>query len=357
MSKINRLNYIGSKFQLLEWLEEQILLSTGYENFNEKNVADLFAGTGIVSHFFRTKQARVISNDSELYSFYITLALTSCIYNSIVQEKINEYNLELEKNNHLEASGLIVNQYSPNETCERMFFTVDNAKRIQYLRQRIEDDFESKTIDIKNYVFLIASLIVSSDYVSNVPAVYGCYLKKYKDKALKGLVLQPVHNNSEAYNENNKVFNSDVLNDGLFDQLKSIEFDIVYLDPPYNERQYSKNYFPLNMIALDPKETEKEVLKGKTGIPESCFTSDFCKKGKVKEAFDKLFKNLNTKYIFVSYNSEGLLSKDQMIELMSKYGEASVVEKDYKRFKSFDYESSSSKPSNNIIEYLFCLKK
>lgn len=352
MSKINRLNYIGSKFQLLEWLEEQILSKTGYTDFKDKKITDLFSGTGIVSYYFRSKQAQVISNDAELYSFYITSALTNCKYNEILQNKIDQYNQELKDGKYVTSSGLIVKEYSPNESCERMFFTVDNAKRIQYIRQRIEDDFVEFSDNEEHRTFLIASLLVSADYVSNVPAVYGCYLKNYKAKALKEFILHPIHNDTMDFNKENKVLNFDVLNSKLYEKLEFKSLDIAYLDPPYNERQYSKNYFPLNMIALSPKEAEKEVLKGKTGIPESCFVSDFCKKSKVESAFHTLFQNLNIKHIFLSYSSESLISKDKMLEIMSKYGSVSVIEKDYKRFKSFEYNDG-----NSVKEYLFYLNK
>jgi adenine-specific DNA-methyltransferase len=128
----------------------------------------------------------------------------------------------------------------------------------------------------------------------------------------------------------------------------------VYLDPPYNERQYSKNYFPLNIIAKTPEQLlTEEPLKGKTGIPTDCFISPFCKKGDVVEdALDTLFRNLRTKWIFLSYNSESIVSKERMLELMGRYGEASVIERDYKRFKSYEYNDDIV-----IQEYLFCLQK
>jgi len=349
--KIIRLNYIGSKYQLLEWLHKEILSFTGYESLSGKRIADLFAGTGIVSYFFRTKGCDIISNDAELYSYYVTSGMSVCFTENL-KTRIDIYNSELESNLYLDSKGLIVQEYSPNVSCERMFFTVDNAKRIQYLRQRIEEDKLSNLIDQEEYNFLVASLLVSADNVSNVPAVYGCYLKKYKDKAITKLALHPIHTDSKNYNQTNIVFNSNIS-----DVLKFTSADIAYLDPPYNERQYSKNYFPLNMIALEPSLQAKEILNGKTGIPESCFVSDFCKKGKVESAFEQIFQNLHSKYIFLSYSSESLISKDKMVELMIKYGEVSVVEKDYKKFKSFKLDKTKPRESVNITEYLFCLKK
>jgi adenine-specific DNA-methyltransferase len=144
-----------------------------------------------------------------------------------------------------------------------------------------------------------------------------------------------------------------VLDDDLIGSVNRFGANIVYLDPPYNERQYSKNYFPLNMIAMTPTEQRVEAaLKGKTGIPQSCFMSSFCKKGEVESSFTKLFDKLKVDYIFVSYNSESLLSKEKMMEIMGKYGSVTVIERDYKRFKSFEYNEDVA-----IKEYLFCLAK
>jgi adenine-specific DNA-methyltransferase len=229
-----------------------------------------------------------------------------------------------------------------------MFFTIDNARRIDYLRERIESMKEC--ISENEYMFLLASLIIAADTVSNVPAVYGCYLKKFKTKADKTLKIRPIHKNDTKPNKNSKTFNKDVLDQDFMASFKS---DLVYLDPPYNERQYSKNYFPLNIIAKTPDQLKtEEPLRGKTGIPSDCFLSPFCRKKEVVQAFDNLFKNLHTKWIFLSYSSESIVSKDKIVEIMSKYGNVCVTEMDYKRFKSFQYNNDVS-----IQEYIFCLEK
>lgn len=344
---INRLNYIGSKFQLLQWIEAEILSKTNLTSFKDIKLADLFSGTGIVSLFFNQKGAEVISNDAELYSSIITKAYCLCQYTDSIKEYIEKLNTELREKKYTENIGFITRNYSLFEENERMFFTLDNALRIDYLRRRIE---EIKSIENEEtYIFLLACLILSADSVSNVPAVYGCFLKKFKAKAEKEMILKPIHTNKEKFHPESKVYNKDILEESF---LNSFETEIVYIDPPYNERQYSKNYFPLNMIALSPEETTKEILKGKTGIPESCFLSSFCRKTGVEKAFEKLFSKLKTKWIFLSYNSESLIAKNRMIEIMEKYGEVSYSEKEYKRFKSFEYNEDSK-----IYEYLFCLKK
>lgn len=345
--KIHRLNYIGSKFQLLEWITDNMKEKTGWTSFDGKIIADLFAGTGIVSYHFRKSTARVISNDAELYSSIITHAFTRSLYTNKCKKVIDELQKDIQENKHSTTNGFVTSHYSPHNS-ERQFFTIDNARRIDYIRDKLETIKDIISED--EYKFILASIILSADAVSNVPAVYGCYLKTFKTKALKNLTLLPIHNNTIAPIDGSKTYNSDVLNTTF---LGSFESDLVYLDPPYNERQYSKNYFPLNIIAKTPQELlTEQPLKGKTGIPTDCFISPFCKKGEsVEKAFDVLFSGLKTKWVFLSYNSESIVSKDKMLDIMKKYGTASVIERDYKRFKSFEYNKDV-----DIKEYLFCLK-
>jgi adenine-specific DNA-methyltransferase len=348
--KVYRLNYIGSKFQLLDWITEIIKDKTGWTSFINKRIGDMFAGTGNVSYHFRKHLACVISNDAELYSSIITHALTRSVYTENCERIIGELQDAADAADAAEHIGYITTHYSPYGDNERKFFTIENAKRIDYIRNRLED-IHSNTITNDEYQFILASIILSADAVSNVPAVYGCYLKEFKAKATKKLRVMPIHTNRTPATEGSNTYNCDVLNE---DFLASFRGDLVYLDPPYNARQYSKNYFPLNIIAKTPNSLLTELpLKGKTGIPVDCFMSPFCKKGAVAEdAFNRLFKGLRTEWIFLSYNSESIVSKERMLDIMSRYGDASVVERDYKRFKSYEYNKDIE-----IKEYLFCLKK
>jgi adenine-specific DNA-methyltransferase len=346
--KVCRLNYIGSKFQLLDWLTENIKTATGLTSFKGKKVADLFAGTGIVSYHFRKLGAAVVSNDAELYSSVITHAFTCSAYTAACEKWLTVLQSELEGGKHSGVTGYVTKHYTPYEGCERKFFTVENGRRIDYVRSRLEEIRDELKED--EYKFLLASLLVCADAVSNVPAVYGCFLKNFKAKAVKNLTLMPVHTRQSAGAKGSATHNMDI---GLL--APKVKADIVYLDPPYNNRQYSKNYFPLNIIAKSAAEKADADLKlnGKTGIPSDCFLSPFCKKGEVVEAaFESLFRDLKSKWVFLSYNSESTVPKDRMMELMGKYGKVSVVERDYKRFKSFEYNADK-----DIKEFLFCLEK
>ena len=360
-AKIHRLNYIGSKYQLLEWLTNYMKEKTGFANFENKTVADLFAGTGVVSHHFRLQGATVYSNDAELYSAVIAHAFTRSVYTERVRQVIAEMNSLATA---ATPPGFVTRHYSPYEGNERMFFTVENARRIDAVRAMLEavsaaDADAGLTHD--EYQFILASIIISADAVSNVPAVYGCYLKNFKAKATKPFVLTPIHTitarSAASATESvtkSAVFHADVIADPAFLATTLPPADIAYLDPPYNERQYSKNYFPLNIIAKTPAALIAEPpLKGKTGIPTDCFLSAFCRKGAAAEtAFDTLIRGLRAKWIFLSYSSESIVSKEKMMEILSRYGTVSVTEREYKRFKSFEYNEDKA-----VCEYLFCLEK
>lgn len=331
---VNRLNYIGSKHQLIDWILSTIYEKTETDSLKDKTVADLFAGTGIVSYNMRRLGANVISNDAEQYSYIITHAMARSVYNDRLYTIIKSIQKKVKT---AKSVGFITRHYSPFEDNERMFFTIENANKIDYIRQVIERLKEY--LDDDEYKFLLASLVTSADAVSNVPAVYGCFLKNFKQKALKPFVFKPIHENTTV--SEGQVFNMDVL------QLPQIHADIVYLDPPYNERQYSKNYFPLNVIIKEPE----LPLKGKTGIPSDCFISSFCKKSEVQQAFRTTLDKMKAGWVFISYNSESLIPKDDFIKLLESYGEVSVVEREYKRFKSYEYNEDKK-----ILEFIFCIK-
>jgi len=347
-SGLRRLNYIGSKLQLLDWLFSVIKTQTGCHTLSEKRVVDVFAGTGVVSYGLRQEGAVVIGNDAENYSAIITHALAKSAYNEQCQSAIATLNAELTADAHkADAPGFITRNYSP-EGSERTFFTIDNARRADYVRRRLEE--MRPTISPDDHAFLLASLLVSTDRIANVAAVYGCYLKQFKATAQRPLVIEPIHQNPTPGNAGTHVLNCDATTPEF---LLQTDGDIAYVDPPYNGRQYSKNYFPLAMLAKTPAQQQTEPpLKGKTGIPETCFVSDLCKKGRALDSMRTLLAGLRCPWIFVSYNTEGIIPEAEMTKMLQELGDVSVVRRDYKRFKSYKYNDDKQ-----IQELLYCLRR
>ena len=113
--------------------------------------------------------------------------------------------------------------------------------------------------------------------------------------------------------------------------IQKISGDILYLDPPYNGRQYGANYHVLNYIVNYSDFKIKQESKTALGEYNK---SHYSQKVRVAETFENLIANANYKYIFVSYNNEGILSFSEIEEIMSKYGEYNLKEKEHKRYKS-----------------------
>ena len=298
---MNSLNYIGSKKSLFKTLLQ--VCNENIECMEDKSFLDLFAGTGIVgfnmSFYFNSCSA----NDLEFYSYVINYALLICEYDKNLQ-------IIIEKCNKLEGiEGLIFQNFTPNASCERMFFTNENAKKADAIRKYIEDLFISSQITKNDYYFLIASLLVSIDKIANTSCVYGSYLKTFKTSALKSLILLPIHTNY-VVNFANKVYN---LEAEIFGNPTSDYYDVVYMDPPYNQRQYSANYSPLNYIAHYDKNI---ILNGKTALIANYNKSNFCKKTEVKRSFTELIEGIKCKYLIISYNNEGLMPIEKSYDLI-----------------------------------------
>jgi len=325
------LNYIGSKKTLFNNILD--VCEKNIKNLNNYNFADLFSGTGTVGYNMNKHCKKIIANDLEYYSYIINYALLKCEYSDDIQCIINKMN----KLNPID-DGLIYKNYSENENCERMFFTNYNAKKCDSIRIYLENIYNQKIINNEQFHFLLASIIISVDKVANTSSVYGAYLKNYKKSALKKLYIKPIHKN-KTNNNNNEVYNEKIEK-----LIINKQYDIVYLDPPYNHRQYSGNYSPLNYIAHYDKNIQ---LMGKTGLIKDYNKSDFCSKVKVKNVFINLIKNLNCKYIILSYNNEGLLNLNDLKNILLDKGDVILYKINYNKFKA------QKGIKKNVIEYIW----
>lgn len=333
------MNYIGSKLKLSAFLQQSIHSVAG-NDLGTKTLCDIFAGTGIVGRAFKSFVKQVISNDIEQYSFVLN---KNYIENNIdIPEKL-EYVKMLNELPPCET-GFIYKNYCFAGSGERNYFSDDNGKKIDAVRLQIEQWRNTNEIGENLYYFLLCSLLESADKVANTASVYGAFLKHIKNSARKPLVIEPAL--FEASETIHRVFRGDAN-----ELVKKISGDILYMDPPYNARQYGANYHLLNTIA----EYKEFSPKGKTGLRDYT-RSMYCSRASIKNQFEDLVKNAQFKYLFLSYNNEGLMSVDEIRAIMSRYGRYDLFTQDYQRFKA-DRAVNRTYTADKTKEYLHVLEK
>ena len=345
------MRYIGSKLKLLNEIEP-FVLSKVNGDFN-LSFLDLFAGTGSVAFCFK-KHFKVITNDIMTYSYHLTNGEV-CINNkpefTLIRQEIDSLDV-LDYLNQLTNNdiGFIEREYSCSDedlgsNNARCFFTKSNANKIDAIRLKIKDWKDSNLITTSEESYLIACLIEAVTKISNTTGTYGAFLKFWESRAYKTLTLT-----------HPTLFDNKSENIALLGQaenvIKQINADICYIDPPYNTRQYSSNYHLLETIAR----YDEPILKGKAGIREdnSERNSLFSSKSKAKQSLEHLLLNCQSKHIFISYNSDGILSKDEITELLLNIGIKNTYD-----CKVINYASYQSKivKKRTVDEYLFYIQK
>ncbi len=328
------MNYIGSKHSLLGFITETITSVAG--QVGGCDFADIFAGTGAVGSAFRAMGCRVVANDIQYYSYVLNRHL---IENSASPDSgVFEYLNGLEG-----VDGFVYKNYCLGSGSGRSYFSDANGRRCDAVRQEIERMRPQLGEDV--YFWTLASLINSIDKYANTASVYGAFLKKIKKAAAKDFCLEPL---PLVEGERGKVYNENIL-----ELIKRVKGDILYLDPPYNDRQYCANYHVLETVAR----YDNPVLKGKTGLREyTAQKSEFCSLKTAASALEEIIRAADYKYVFLSYNNEGLLPLGVIEEIMKKYGRYEVFTTDYRRFKA-DADENRSHKADKTLEYLHCLIK
>lgn len=351
------MNYIGSKKSLLSFLDESINAVVGK---TAESFCDIFAGTGAVGTYFKRKGYQIIANDIQYYAYVLNRHYIGnhklLPFNGLVNE-LSLSNMAIENRSaavciFLERldgiSGFIYKNYalggSIGTEFERMYFSDENAERCDAIRTKIEEWKNAGKITEDEYFFLLATLLEAIDKTANTASVYGAFLKKLKNSAKTALTMQPVElilNDKEHF-----IYNKDA--NQLIRKIKS---DILYMDPPYNERQYCANYHLLETIA----KYDNPVISGKTGLRSyKEQKSKYCSKSSVKEAFKDIVEKACVKYIFLSYNNEGLLDLDDIEEVFSQKGEYGCFKREYSRFKADAKRQYQASKTTEYLHYCIC---
>lgn len=315
-TKINNRRYLGNKYKLLPFITKVV----EEECNNINTVADIFAGTGAVASAFIDK--KLITNDI-MYSNYICHVawFSSETYSrEKIVELISKYNkLHVFEDNYM------------SDNFSDTYFSLEDCRKIGFIRQDIEDKYTSGKINFRERALLITSLLYAMDKIANTCGHYDAYRQGVKfEKHLELSVPEPEVN----LNVNNVCYNMDTN-----ELAPEIEADLVYIDPPYNSRQYCDAYHLLENVARWEK---PEVFGVARKMDRTVLKSEYCTQ-KATFAFENLIESIHAKYILLSYNnmankgndrSNAKISDEDIMRILRKKGEVKVFAEDYKAFST-----------------------
>ena len=313
---INNRRYLGSKYKLLPFITS--VVNKNCEDIN--SIADIFAGTGAVASAFINKQLFINDN---LYSNYIThLAwFGSQKYSrKKIENLITYYNeLKVKKDNY------ISNNFADT------FFSRSDCRRIGFIREDIDVRYKSEEINERERALLITSLLYAADKIANTCGHYDAFRQGIEfDKHLELYMPLPTRN----LNTGNKCFNEDAN-----ELVKRITADLIYIDPPYNSRQYCDAYHLLENIACWKKPKVEGVARK---MDRKELKSDYCT-NKATQAFEDLIYNINANYILLSYSnmaqkgndrSNAKICDEDIMRILAAKGKVKIFSKDYKPFST-----------------------
>lgn len=316
---INNRRYIGSKYRMINFIDEVMKK----EKIEYSSFLDLFGGTGIVGDFFNSQKTKVYVNDLLKSNYLSYLAWFG--NEKIDKKKIQNY---IELYNSLD--NLEDNYFSLNFS--NTYFSEFNCKKIGYIRENIESNYINGELNTRERAVLITSLLYAMDKIANTVGHYDAYRKN--GNLYRTLELCMLDLKSNTNNKNNKVFNED-----SNELVRKIKADVVYIDPPYNSRQYSDAYHLLENVAMWEK---SEVFGVAKKMERNGIKSKYCSVS-APLAFKDLIENINAKYIIVSYNNMGAkgasrsqakISDDDILSILRKKGKVKVYETDFNQFNT-----------------------
>ncbi|HAI92678.1 MAG TPA: adenine methyltransferase [Butyrivibrio sp.] len=331
MYNISNRRYTGSKYKLLDWIEELVL-----ENCDGEIFFDVFAGTGVVSAHMSKHYKKIIMNDF-LYSNEIIYKafLGSGEYDETVIEKYREQFQKINPNR------LKDNYFSKNFGGK--YFSDNDAKLIGKIREEIK--VLKRSLSDREYCILLASLVYSMDKVANTVGHYDAYRKinNIEDRFVYELIRP------EKPSEKFTIYRKDANK-----LVRKVKADIAFIDPPYNSRQYSRFYHVLENVV----QWKKPQLQGAALKPQAENMSEYCRSS-APQVFADLIKHIDVKYIVVTYNntynsksssSKNKITLGEIKDILSSKGQTTIYEKKHQYFNAGKTEFDDHK------EFVFITK-
>jgi adenine-specific DNA-methyltransferase len=307
------IKYIGSKLKLLPNILDVV---SGLTVVN--SVLDLFSGTTRVSQVLKHSGYLVGSNDIALCSFLFSKAYieNSSLYNGVEDDLYTLNSLE-------GIEGFITRNYAEGATSNNnindiMYWRRFNTLKADAIRAEIDKMYTSWS---KEWCILLSSLVLALDRVDNTVGVQQAFLKNsWSQRSSNKLFLQVPNITSgrcgKSYNKDSNVLVREV----------SKDFDLVYVDPPYTSHNYISYYHIWETLIRNDNPQVSGIVNRRVNYTKSDYNTK-----KAPECFFDLLKNINSKYILISYNDEGIIKVDDMTNMCLGVGKLDIFSVDYKR--------------------------
>lgn len=367
------ITYIGNKRSLLDFIKDAVDFVKNDLQKDKLTCLDIFSGSGIVARFLKQHASFLAVNDLENYSKIINscyLSNKSEIDLDRLKKFYEELILQTQKDLKSDKTkGFISELYAPEDeenvqAGERCFYTPYNAHYIDAIRKNID-----KLIPEEYKKFFIAPLLSQASVHANTAGIFKGFYKNSKTglgqfggngKNALSRICSKIELPFPVFSDNEckfKVFQKDAnqlaISEELYDSLETKEYDLVYMDPPYNQHPYGSNYFMLNLISKYER-PDTENISRVSGIPKDWNRSSYNKKKKVCETFRELIKNIRAKYVIISFNSEGFIPKEDMESILNEFGTVKTFSSKYNTFRG---SRNLRNREIHVSEYLFVLKK
>lgn len=315
--KISNRRYLGSKAKLISFIQDTIISECG----EITSFLDLFGGTGNVGWSFNKSTISILINDTldSNYQTYLAFFGKESINNKLIKNIIQKYNqLEVDEENYFSIN------------FKGTYFSESNCKKIGVIRSDIEEKYVNNLINERERAILITSLLYAMDKIANTVGHYDAF--RLNGDLDKKILLEELDLPLDSINSNNFVFNKDAN-----ELVKEVYADVVYIDPPYNSRQYCDAYHLLENVS---RWEMPEVFGTARKMDRSKLKSKYCTRSAPIE-FDRLIQSINAKYIVVSYNnmgskgagrSQAKINDDDIMDSLSRKGGVKVFEIDHQQF-------------------------
>ena len=352
------ITYIGNKRGLLPFIGKGVDVVKDKLGKDRLNFLDLFAGSGVVSRFMKMHAESIVCNDLEDYTSIVNACyLTN--KSEVDREELRHYLKWLDNEIANDwRRGFIAELYAPENDSnvkegERVFYTRRNAEFIDTARQHIE------RIPQHLQKFYLGPLIVKASIHNNTAGVFKGFYKNRQGigafggegaNALTRILGEIELDIPTLSNHESRITITQEDAEG-FSQSHTEPFDLVYMDPPYNQHPYGSNYFMLNLIANYKPPTSYSRV---SGIPDDWNRSPFNKPYSAKPALFSIIANLNARFFLISYNSEGFIKKDEFTSGLEQMGKLTMLETRYNTYRG---SRNLNGRDQYVTEYLFLLEK